>query len=53
MKILHHNAVTNEWYMKQLYPLSVAVYNIGGSALCQSLSLLSVDVILILMILLK
>jgi len=33
MRILHHNAVTNERYMKELYPLSVAVYNMGGLCL--------------------
>jgi len=33
MRILHHDAVTNEWYMKELYPLLVAVYNMGGLCL--------------------
>jgi len=36
MRILHHNAVTDEQYMKGLYPLSVAMYNMGGSVLCYS-----------------
>jgi len=33
MRLLHHEAITDAKYMMQFYPLSVAVYNMGGLCL--------------------